>query len=66
MTLGFRYRRRKKILPGITLNIGKRGPSSVRAGQRGAGVSVGRRGTQATFSLLGTGLSYVWRRGRRT
>jgi hypothetical protein len=63
--VAFRFQRRKKILPGVTLNIGKRGPSSVRVGRRGAGVSAGRSGTQATLSLLGTGLSYVWRRGRR-
>jgi hypothetical protein len=33
-------------------------------GRRGASVNVGRRGTQATLSLLGTGLSYVFRRRR--
>jgi hypothetical protein len=59
--MGWRFQGRKKLLPGITLNVGKRGPSSVRIGRRGTGVSVGRRGTQATLSLLGTGLSYVSR-----
>ena len=62
--MGWRFQRRKKLLPGLTLNIGKRGPSSVRVGRRGVGVSAGRRGAQATLSLLGTGLSYVWRKGR--
>jgi Protein of unknown function (DUF4236) len=62
--MGLRFRKRKKLLPGLTLNIGKRG-ASLSAGPRGAKVNVGRRGAQATVSLLGTGLSYVFRRKRR-
>ena len=62
--MGWRFRRRKKIAPGVTLNVGKRG-GSLSFGRRGASVNVGRRGTQATISLLGTGLSYVKRFGRR-
>jgi Protein of unknown function (DUF4236) len=61
--MGWRFQRRKKLLPGLTLNLGKRG-ASVSAGPRGAKVNVGRRGAQATVSLLGTGLSYVFRRKR--
>jgi Protein of unknown function (DUF4236) len=62
--VGFRFQRRKSILPGVRLNVGKRGPSGVRLGGRGAGVTVGRRGVTATVSLLGTGLSYIFRRKR--
>ena len=62
--MGWRFRRRKKIAPGVTLNVGKRG-GSLSFGRRGASVNVGRRGTQATISLLGTGLTYVKRFGRR-
>jgi hypothetical protein len=62
--VGFRFQRRKSILPGVRLNVGKRGPSGVRFGGRGAGVTVGRRGVTATVSLLGTGLSYIFRRKR--
>jgi hypothetical protein len=62
--MGLRFRRRRKIGPGVTLNVGKRG-GSLSFGRRGASVNVGRRGTQATISLLGTGLSYVTRLGRR-
>jgi Protein of unknown function (DUF4236) len=62
--MGFRFQRRKKLLPGLSLNLGKRG-TSVSAGPRGAKVNVGRRGVGATVSLLGTGLSYVFRRRRR-
>ena len=62
--MGWRFGRRKKLLPGVTLNVGKRG-GSVSVGRRGARVTGGRRGMAASLSLLGTGLSYVWRRSRR-
>jgi hypothetical protein len=62
--MGWRFQRRKKLLPGVTLNLGKRG-AGLSLGRRGARVNVGRRGVGATLSLLGTGLSYVWRRRRR-
>ena len=61
--MGWRYRKRKKLLPGVTLNLGKRS-ASVSMGPRGAKLNVGRRGLTATATLLGTGLSYVWRRRR--
>ena len=62
--MAWRFQRRKKLLPGVSLNVGKRG-GSVSLGRPGSRVSVGRRGTTATFSLLGTGLAYVWRRSRK-
>jgi hypothetical protein len=61
--MGWRFQRRKRLLPSLMVNLGKRG-ASVSAGPRGAKVNVGRRGAQATVSLLGTGLSYVFRRKR--
>jgi hypothetical protein len=61
--VGWRFQKRKRVLPGLTLNVGRRGPS-VSAGPRGARVTAGRRGLTATVSLLGTGLAYVWRRRR--
>jgi hypothetical protein len=48
------------MLPGVTLNLGKRG-GSLSFGRRGAKLNVGRRGATGTVSLLGTGLSYVKR-----
>jgi len=60
--MGWRYQRRRK-LPGVTLNVGKRG-AGVSVGPRGAKMSVSPRGVTATLSLLGTGLSYVWRKRR--
>ena len=59
-----RFRKRKKLLPGVTLNVGKRS-ASLSFGRRGASANVGPRGIGATLTLLGTGLSYVWRRNRR-
>ena len=61
--MGWRFRKRKRLAPGVTLNVGKRG-GSFSLGRRGGTVNVGRRGAQATVSLLGTGLSYVFRRRR--
>jgi hypothetical protein len=61
--MAWRFQRRKKLLQGVTLNLGKRGPS-LSAGPRGARATVGRRGLTATASLIGTGLAYVWRKKR--
>jgi hypothetical protein len=61
--MSWRFQRRRKILPGVTLNLGKRG-GSVSVGPRGAKLNAGARGLTATASLLGTGLAYVWRRRR--
>jgi Protein of unknown function (DUF4236) len=62
--MGWRFQRRKKLLPGLTLNVGKRS-ASLSAGRRGGKLNVGSRGLTATASLLGTGLAYVWRQNRR-
>ena len=62
--MGWRFQRRKKILPGVTFSLGKRS-GSVRVGRRGAGVSLGRGGLAATLSIVGTGFGYVWRRRRK-
>jgi len=62
--VGWRFQKRKKLLPGVTLNLGKRG-AGLSVGPRGARASVGPRGLGATLTLLGTGLSYVWRKRRR-
>lgn len=61
--MGWRFQRRKRIAPGVTLNLGKRG-GGISVGPRGAKVTAGPRGIAATLSLLGTGLAYVWRRRR--
>ena len=61
--MGWRFQKRKKLLPGLTLNVGKRS-ASLSAGRRGAKLNIGRRGVTGTVSLLGTGLSYILRRRR--
>jgi len=62
--MGWRFQRRKKLLPGLTLNVGKRG-GSLSLGRRGAKLNLGRRGATGSVTLLGRGLSYVKRLGRR-
>jgi uncharacterized protein DUF4236 len=61
--MGWRFQRRRKILPGVTLNLGKRS-AGVSVGPRGAKVSASNRGVGASLTLLGTGLAYVWRKRR--
>ena len=62
--MGLRFRRRKRLMPGVDVNIGKRS-GSLSVGPRGARLNVGRRGLAGTLTLLGTGLSYAWRAKRR-
>jgi hypothetical protein len=62
--VGWRFQRRKKLFPGLTLNLGKRG-AGLSVGRRGTRVSTSRRGLTATVGLVGTGLDYVWRRNRQ-
>ena len=63
--MGFRFRTRKKIAPGVTIGFSKNGLSA-RVGGRNLGVSVGSRGTRVRGSLPGTGLSYERRIGGKT
>src|ERR1700746_3380266 len=56
--MGFRFRKSIKILPGIRLNVGKKGINSVSVGARGATTNIGKHGTHTTYSIPGTGISY--------
>ncbi len=56
--MGFRFFRRFRIAPGITLNLSKSGPS-ISMGPRGAKVTVGSKGVRKTLGLPGTGLHYT-------
>ena len=58
-----RFWRRVKVLPGVTINLGKRG-ASVSLGPRGAKTTFGRSGVRQTVGLPGTGL-FVTRQLRR-
>lgn len=56
--MAFRFTRRVKIAPGLSLNLSKSG-MSLSAGPRGAKITVGSRGVRATAGLPGTGLYYT-------
>ena len=56
--MGFRFRRSIRIVPGIRLNIGKRGVSTS-IGVRGAHITLGHGQVRETVGLPGTGLSYT-------
>ena len=56
--MGFRFWRRFKIAPGITLNLSKSG-GSLSFGPRGAKFTIGRRGPRTSLGIPGTGLFYT-------
>ena len=56
--MGFRFFKRIKILPGLTLNLSKNG-FSFSAGPRGAKYTAGTSGERATVGIPGTGLFYT-------
>lgn len=53
--MGWGYRKRKQILPGVWLNFSKRGISTT-IGKRGASVNFGSRGSFLNLVIPGTGL----------
>ena len=55
--MAFRFFRRIKILPGVSINLGKRG-ASVSVGPRGAKVTIGSKGVKTSVGLPGTGIRY--------
>jgi hypothetical protein len=54
----FRFQRRLRIMPGLTLNFSKSGISTS-LGARGAHVTFSKRGVRKTFGIPGTGISYT-------
>lgn len=54
--MAWSFRKRIKILPGLTINLGKRGVSAT-LGRPGLSVSAGKKGTYVNAGLPGTGLS---------
>ena len=58
--MGWRFRKSFKVLPGVRLNVGKKGISTS-IGPKGAKVNIGPNGTRFTASIPGTGLSYTTR-----
>lgn len=57
--MGFKFRKRIKIAPGISINIGKSGITSATVGKRGASLNIGKNGVKATAGIPGSGLSYT-------
>jgi hypothetical protein len=55
--MGFRFRRRVSIFPGLRLNISKSGVSTS-IGRRGATLNISKRGTRTTIGLPGSGISW--------
>ncbi|NOZ12675.1 MAG: DUF4236 domain-containing protein [Acidobacteria bacterium] len=60
--MGFRFWRRMKIAPGVTLNLSRSG-GSLSFGPRGAKFTVGPGGRRATVGIPGTGLFYTKKLG---
>jgi len=56
--MAFRFFRRFRVAPGITLNLSKSGPS-LSFGPRGAKITLGSKGIRRTLGLPGTGLFYT-------
>ncbi len=56
--MGFRFQKRVRILPGVTLNFSKSGVSTS-FGVRGARITKGHGKTRVTVGLPGSGLSYT-------
>ena len=63
--MGFRFYRRVRLLPGISVNLSRSGPS-LSVGVRGAHVTMGRRGVTRTAGIPGTGIFYTSRQGYHT
>ena len=53
--MGWRFRKRKNIAPGIDLNLSKSGISTT-IGKKGASVNIGKNGTYLNTGIPGTGL----------
>lgn len=56
--MGFNFRKSFKIAPGVRLNVGKKGVSSVSVGGKGARVTANKKGLRSSISAPGTGMSY--------
>jgi Protein of unknown function (DUF4236) len=54
--MGFRFRKRIKLFPGVHLNVSKRG-YSISVGENGLTTNISRRGLRETVGLPGTGIS---------
>ncbi|MCC5957236.1 MAG: DUF4236 domain-containing protein, partial [Natronohydrobacter sp.] len=63
--MSFRFWRRVRLAPGVTLNLSK-STASLSFGPRGAKYTISPRGNRATAGLPGTGLFYTVHDRKRT
>lgn len=61
----FRFFKRIRIAPGLSINLSKSG-ASLSIGPRGAKVTIGPRGTRATVGIPGSGLYYTEQLSRKS
>ena len=59
----FRVRKSIRICPGVKLNIGKKGITSLSIGKAGATVNLSSKGVKGTVGIPGTGISYTSKLG---
>jgi hypothetical protein len=59
--MGFRFRKRIRIVEGLYLNLGKR-RGSLSVGGKGATANISKKGVLNTFRLPGTGIGYQSKR----
>ncbi|MGK8935307.1 DUF4236 domain-containing protein [Pluralibacter gergoviae] len=55
--MGFRFRKRIRIAPGLAINISKSGVSTS-IGTKGATTNISGKGIKTTVGIPGTGISY--------
>ncbi|HTQ24375.1 MAG TPA: DUF4236 domain-containing protein [Candidatus Binataceae bacterium] len=58
----FRFYRRLRIFPGLSVNLSKSGPS-LTVGMRGAHLTMGPKGVRRTVGIPGTGIYYTSQSG---
>lgn len=57
--MAFRFRKKIRIAPGISLNISKKGISSMTIGKPGASLNIGGKNPRATIGIPGSGMSWA-------
>lgn len=60
--MGFRFYKRVNILPGISMNLSKSGPS-FSFGPKGMKMTIGGKGVRSSFGIPGTGVYYTTYKG---
>ena len=63
--MGLQYRKSFKLLPGVRVNIGTRGFSSLSLRIKCIRLNLSKRGLQGHIAIPGTGLSYRFRGNKK-